>query len=181
MIDRRKRAALSAAVGLQLGALAIASAPAGAGTFNMQVENDRIANTDRHYTNGLRISYTLDPGEMPEFVEPSVNWLRNIGLDGSYRVGFVAGQSLFTPDAVTTPDLVRDDRPYAGWLYGGIAFHRSVRDTFGTVRTLDTIEINVGVVGPQALGEETQNTFHRYIDVVESAGWRNQLRFEPGV
>ncbi|MCA1854285.1 MAG: lipid A deacylase LpxR family protein, partial [Beggiatoa sp.] len=27
------------------------------GTFNLLVENDRFAGTDRHYTNGLQLSY----------------------------------------------------------------------------------------------------------------------------
>ena len=32
-----------------------------AGTFTMQAENDRIANTDRHYTHGTRLTWVVLP------------------------------------------------------------------------------------------------------------------------
>ncbi|MEL0021765.1 MAG: lipid A-modifier LpxR family protein, partial [Rickettsiales bacterium] len=33
------------------------------GTFTAQIENDRIANTDRHYTNGIRLAWVSDKAE----------------------------------------------------------------------------------------------------------------------
>ncbi len=51
------RTGLSVAVllGASLAAGAVAADPSG-DTYSVQWENDRIANTDRHYTNGFRLS-----------------------------------------------------------------------------------------------------------------------------
>ena len=75
------------------------------------------------------------------------------------------------------------DRPYAGWLYGGISAHAEARRTFAGIalQTLDTVEIDVGVVGPMALAEQGQNNFHDLIGVSRSNGWDHQLENEPGV
>jgi hypothetical protein len=39
----------------------------------------------------------------------------------------------------------------------------------------------LGVIGPAALAEESQNTVHRYRDMGEVKGWGHQLKNEPGV
>src|SRR3546814_20979967 len=44
-----------------------------------------------------------------------------------------------------------------------------------------SIQLEIGVVGPAALGEETQNTYHRISGVDESNGWDNQIENEPGI
>ena len=46
--------------------------------------------------------------------------------------------------------------------------------------TLDSVELNFGVVGPYALGEEVQNNYHDLIGVARSNGWDNQLNNELG-
>jgi hypothetical protein len=78
---------------------------------------------------------------------------------------------------------VTGDRPYAGWLYGGISAHAEASSSFAGIalKTLDTVELDVGIVGPMALGEEVQNGFHDLIGVSRSNGWDHQLENEPGV
>src|SRR3546814_10706131 len=90
---------------------------------------------------------------------------------------------MYTPEDTAARDLLVDDRPYAGWLYGAISVHAETRaDAPGTEPdTLDTVELQLGMVGPYAFGEEVQNAFHRLIDVAEAQGWDNQLDNEPGV
>lgn len=47
----------------------LVSFPVAAGTWTLNVENDRIANTDRHYTNGVRLGWVSeaeDGGNLPE-------------------------------------------------------------------------------------------------------------------
>jgi lipid A 3-O-deacylase len=46
---------------------------------------------------------------------------------------------------------------------------------------LDTIALDVGVVGPAAGGEFVQNNFHRLIGVDTANGWANQLYNEPTI
>ncbi len=99
------------------------------------------------------------------------------------RIGAAFGQSIFTPEDTSATTLVRNDRPYAGWLYGGISMHaetkRQKRSLF--TDTLDTLELDFGIVGPYALGRQVQNGVHELINVAKSNGWGNQLDNEPGI
>lgn len=153
-------------------------------TYTFQIENDRIANTDRHYTSGFRFSW------VSEAVDSDPQWAREI-LETIYpfadlregRIGAAFGQSIFTPENTSSRTLVTNDRPYAGWLYGGISAHAQTADIKNEIirDRLDTVELDVGIVGPYALGEQVQNGVHELINVAKSNGWDNQLDNEPGI
>jgi lipid A 3-O-deacylase len=98
-------------------------------------------------------------------------------------VGAAFGQSVFTPEDTSSSDLVRNDRPYAGWVYGGISVHADTRRTGSNPSpdTLDTVELDIGIVDPYALGRQVQNGVHELIGVAASNGWGHQLDNEPGV
>jgi len=152
-------------------------------TLTVLFENDLFRNTDRYYTNGVKISWISpdlthykDSGKLPDWSLPLIHRLPFVNEPGLQRnVSFSLGQKIFTPDDTKTETLIKDDRPYAGWLYFGTGFHNK------NVRRLDTIEVELGVIGPAALGEESQNTVHRYRGLGEAKGWRHQLKDEPGV
>ncbi len=172
-----------------LAAAWLASAPPATadGNYSLQFENDRIADTDRHYTTGMRASWVSDsksPGASPQWARNTLNWIyRQVNAQAEGRIGLAVGQSIFTPEDTAARAVVADDRPYAGWLYGGISLHAETTDTVSglAVDVLDTFELDVGVVGPLALAEEVQNNFHELIGVSRSNGWDNQLENEPGV
>ena len=44
---------------------------------------------------------------------------------------------------------------------------------------LDTLQVDLGLIGPAAGGEFVQNNFHRLIGVAQANGWANQLHNEP--
>ena len=44
---------------------------------------------------------------------------------------------------------------------------------------LDTVEIDVGMVGPAALGEPIQTKWHQLIGSPQPRGWGNQIPNEP--
>ncbi len=148
------------------------------GTFTFQLENDLFYGADRHYTNGIRLSWVSPPKD--HGVDP-IPWIQeflkraSFALNEDTRLGLALGQDMFTPEDRKRTDLIRNDRPYAGWLYGAMSLHTVTEE-----RILDTVELNIGVIGPHAFGEETQDLVHeiRLIDTFE--GWDNQLRDEPG-
>jgi lipid A 3-O-deacylase len=149
------------------------------GTFSIQVENDKIANTDRHYTNGFRMAWVSDRKEgMPDLIRDVLEFVSPSDLRGA-RYGFSFGQTIFTPNDTEATLLLRDDRPYASWLFVGASLHG---ESGGPVfDTLDTIEMTLGVVGPFALGRDVQNNFHSIFGIDEANGWDNQLDNEPAV
>ena len=79
---------------------------------------------------------------------------------------------------IPTRELVRDDRPYAAWLYHSLGYHIVV-DESSLV-----IEASGGIVGPWALGELLQNGWHDIMPggpVEHANGWAHQLHHEPGL
>lgn len=129
--------------------------------FTALEENDSLYfNSDKHYTQGLRLSY-LGPDVAAESAwNRPFDWLAGLAPifranapQRSRRYALFAGQSIFTPKETRVPDPDPRDRPYAGWLYLGTSL---LQESGGN--SLENLEIALGVVGPAALGEEVQNT-----------------------
>jgi hypothetical protein len=147
-------------------------------------ENDGLYfNSDKHYTQGFRLSY-LGPDVRPDsFWNGPFDLLGGIPTvfpggrrERSRRYALEFGQSIFTPKEISVRPPDPRDRPYAGWLYGGISF---LQDT--DRRILENFEIQAGLVGPGSLGKEVQNDFHQFIDIGQAQGWSSQLQNEPGI
>jgi lipid A 3-O-deacylase len=156
----------------------------GRGSFTVQFENDRIANTDRHYTHGTRFSWTSE-----EFEEPpeQASWLPDainpFDHDGTWRTAVAIGQNIYTPENIGETAMITTDRPYAGWLYAGFSLFNEKRppDNSTAWDSLNTIELDIGLVGPQTYAEDVQTMVHQYINVTRPSGWDHQLKNEPGL
>ena len=172
--------------GVVVGAAAARAADDESPTWVFQLENDfftQLTNTDRHYTNGVRLSRVSPPGDVPRWLGAMAAVPSNFGPGGepaSQRWAFSIGHSMFTPDDTDAVALVPDDRPYAAWLYFGFSVHSVYEGVEGAARQ-DVFSLEAGIVGPSALGEEIQNTWHNLIGVELSNGWDNQLKDEPGL
>ena len=152
------------------------AAAAHAGDFLFQLDNDKVVDTDRHYTNGVRIAYTMDtPFERVTKASQALASALLFQNCGDLRTGWVFGQDMYTPEDVDAYVPDPTDRPYAGWLYGGL----SGQQEFGNRQ--DTYEFNVGIIGPLAKAGQLQNAIHRAINVSVSRGWRSQIGHEIGV
>lgn len=158
------------------------------GSISAITENDKWAfrGEDRHYTNGLRLSWVSD---IVDTTGPSfgglawrlAQWLPTFNSAGEFRYGFSIGHNIYTPGDARQSARIPDDRPYAGWLYGGFALIQETRRAPAGADTLDTLEINLGIVGPGAGGRVVQNRWHNLLGVEEARGWSHQLPNEPGL
>lgn len=150
-------------------------------TLSIVSENDKyFAGTDRHYTNGFKLTWLgeTDLNESKQFVQTAariIPWMDPEHQDWRYKVGSVLGHDTFTPADTDTTTLLPNDRPYAGWLYGSILLHAQLANQ------LRLVELSFGIIGPSALGEQFQNSWHDVIKVPHAEGWANQLRDEPGL
>jgi hypothetical protein len=165
-------------------------------TITLQIENDFFtgpSNKDRHYSSGLRLNWLSPPikstpGWLTDFTDLSEGALAFLDSRQAgpvrRRIGISVGQSLYTPQdkgAVLPP---ANDRPYAAWLYAGFSLqtirYDANKDVPDPIRQ-DTWELALGIVGPAALGRQTQNGFHALIGAPKAHGWDSQLHNEPGV
>jgi hypothetical protein len=152
-------------------------------TFQLFYENDLFGDTDKYYTNAAQVTWLSpdlnqyrDDVRLPEWAIPVIRAIPFSGDTGSsHNVGFLLGQQIYTPSDIQTTSPGEMDRPYAGFLYGGLALHSK------TASVLDTLEIVLGVVGPSALGRVAQNTVHEIRDIPTAKGWDSQLHNEPAL
>ncbi len=154
-------------------ALALERPPEGS-EVQLFIENDLLARTDRYYTNGIKFG----GGMAFDLLQlPAAEFLRNLAPEagGTVHLGLFLGQNLYTPRAITVSQAQPLDRPWAAWLYlGGVA--QRARDN-----RLDTVEIDLGLVGPSALGREIQSGWHRLIGSPQPRGWQHQIPNEPAI
>ena len=141
----------------------------------MQLENDMVEHSDRHYTHGTRFSYLTPEDDIPDSVTAAVDALPLFDSSGRKRAAFILGQNMYTPSDITLRNPPTNDRPYAGWTYGGVGI---VSDTGSR---LDNLELDLGIVGPQSYAEDTQKFVHSVIGAKQPQGWSHQLKNEPGV
>jgi lipid A 3-O-deacylase len=180
-----------------------------AGKWIIAEENDVLAAKnpdDRAYTQGLRVSYQYFPGCEPDRLKKwgyaiadskLGNWL---GISTQADVGVMAttagiGQHMFTPNDISISELIADDRPYTGWLYGTLryefvdvtnssvmgAYNKSYFDGLVKGQRYHSFELQLGALGDASFADRTQIWFHKQIDAQKPMGWENQLDSEPGV
>ena len=157
--------------------------PNNSSTFSIFFENDLFGDTDQQYTNGVQLSWEstdltqyADAERLPHWMLPLIAQLPWINEPATQRnVGFSIGQKIFTPNNTQSSNLVANDRPYAGWLYGGLSF------TSKTANRMDRFEFQLGVIGPAAQAEQAQNFVHDLRDLAKTRGWSHQLENEPGL
>ena len=140
-------------------------------------ENDMLGGgTDEYYTSGVRASLLDLNAKVPDFIYKTADMIPLINLNGDTAITYSVGQNLYTPSDITVAAPQPKDRPYAAFLYGSAGL-TTLKDDH-----IDEVEMTLGVVGPAALGEQTQKFIHKNLsDSPEPQGWSHQLKNEPGI
>lgn len=161
---------------LTLTCLTLFSAPASAndhkGTLTLSLENDLFASSrDRHYTHGTEINYVSD-AYVPGWFRDLASWMPFYSPSDETRFSWSLGQQFFTPTDLQATAVQVDDRPYAGWLYTSLGLLTDHQDDG---RHVDSLELIIGIVGPDSGAESVQREVHQYIGSDVAQGWDNQL------
>jgi len=146
--------------------------------LSLSVENDVLGGgTDQFYTSGVRLTYFNVNTPVPLFVDSLAESVPTFDLNDTTSTFFTLGQNLYTPQDIEIRANQDDDRPWAAFLYGSVGLV-TLNDNH-----IDEFEMTLGVVGPEALGEQTQKFVHEHVTTSSPTpkGWSNQLDFEPGV
>lgn len=148
-------------------------------TFSFFFENDTFFDTDREYTNGIRVSMTYNNeksnyGRIEKLLEKTAEKAGIISAkDSKFAYSLSIGQNIYTPEKKEVTYLVEDERPYAGFTYvaAGIICK--------TKTQMNTLELMVGMVGPHSFAEDIQSEIHNTFDWEKPEGWKHQLKDEP--
>ncbi|HVR37915.1 MAG TPA: lipid A-modifier LpxR family protein, partial [Thermoanaerobaculia bacterium] len=159
--------------------------------FNSQTiywENDNFGigrKSDRFYTNGVKVTMGLTPSEWPSLSARAqtfrIDFCKKTPLCSPNQpvesLSVVFGQNFYTPQDITIPTPQPNDRPWAGWLYTGLAL--AIVDAPQKVQ--NTFEVQLGILGPGAGAGATQTYIHKDLGFSNHipAGWHNQLKNEP--
>lgn len=128
-----------------------------ADTFSASDENDFFGRwSDKYYTNHTRLSYTYEPQETPEA-----------------RYFFSVGQEIYTPKQRHAALPPTNDRPYAAFLYGSAGFSQN------NDHKMLAVELQIGILGPSALGKQIQRDYHKLIGADIYEGWDTQIKDQP--
>ncbi|MBB2145530.1 DUF2219 family protein [Pedobacter sp. LMG 31464] len=135
--------------------------------FGFKSDNDAYLfyGQDRYYTNGLFIYFrhATDQQKLGEKLEKV-----------TYEIS--AGQKMYNPISGYVPDPTKQDRPFAGYLYAG----GNVNFFYKNERILKA-GLEVGTVGPDALGEDAQKLLHDIVGFYTIDGWQYQIKNELAV
>jgi len=132
--------------------------------FGFKSDNDAYLfyGQDRYYTNGLFINFrhASDQRKLGPNLE-KVIW------------EFTAGQKMYNPITGSLPNPNRHDRPFAGYLFAG-----SSVNLFTKKESILKFGLELGTVGPDALGEDAQELLHKIVGFYEIRGWEYQIKNE---
>lgn len=112
---------------------------------------------DMYYTNGLELFYRF----LSKNDNPKIN---------KKITEFRIGQYIYNPRFINAEAVTINDRPFTGYL-----FAEAGRSFFYKSESVLKTDFQVGFMGPNALGKETQESFHHIIGYKEVFGWENQL------
>lgn len=147
--------------------------------ITLVIENDSIGfqGDDKNYTSGVSLNYFDVSAKMPIIAYKLADYIPTFAINDSSSVFYTFGQNLYTPSDITQSTQNPDDRPWAAHLYVAMGLVTATDDH------IDEVEASVGVVGPWALGKQTQTFVHKYIttDSPTPEGWSNQLNNEPAL
>ena len=131
-------------------------------------ENDSYLATgqDRYYTNGLFITFKR-ASKTKNYID-SLQFTKKIwnATIGQYMYNAQSGQ-------ITNINYV--DRPFAAYLYGGFALQY-----LNSKEHIKKFELQVGTIGPNALGLEAQEVIRKTFGFYDIKGWEFQVKNEIG-
>lgn len=135
------------------------------GYFHYMYENDLFTGTDRYYTQGSIVEFMH-----PVFAKSPINKILLKFNKADLFEHFISfRQDVFTPKSIRNKTLDSTDRPYAGTFF----FSQKIisKNTFEVLTT----SLDLGCLGPSALGEEMQKFIHKHTRNAEPIGWENQI------
>lgn len=121
------------------------------------------AQRDRYYTNGFFFTYRYLAKNKNENLEKKI-------------IEWEIGHEMYTPNKPIVISINEHDRPFAAYLYGSFGIKRAYKKN----RILNT-SLQLGVIGPNAFGQELQDFIHDIYGFKKAIGWKYQIKNALGL
>ena len=133
--------------------------------FGFISDNDLYTSSknDMYYTNGLEL--------FARFLSKNNNEKINKKI-----TEFRLGQYIYNPRYINEAAANNNNRPFTGYL-----FAEAGRSFFYNSESVLKTDFQLGFMGPNAFGRETQESFHHLIGYKNVYGWENQLHNALGI
>lgn len=137
--------------------------------FSFRYDNDFFSATDRYYTQGIVLG----------FINPVIRFspfscvLPRLSKRAKNYYGLHAEQDVFTPRSIRYMGgaVYYGERPFTAVFF----VSHSLTSIHTGKRLLLRTQLDLGIIGPEAKGEEEQKGIHKAINNIEPLGWENQL------
>jgi hypothetical protein len=129
--------------------------------ISLVTDNDLYTSTinDRYYTSGIFLSYRyLSSKKKKKSLEKKI-------------LEWQIGHKMYTPFKSIVASVVEHDRPFASYLFGSFGMNRIYKNNSNFKTTLQ-----IGVLGPNALGKELQDFIHDIYGFKKAVGWKYQIK-----
>jgi lipid A 3-O-deacylase len=153
--------------------------------LSLNYDNDFFCATDRYYTQGIKFN----------FIHPVIKYspftflLLKFKKSNLNYYGLHIEQDVFTPRSIryNGGQVYYGERPFTAVFF----VSHSLNSFVSNKRILLQTQLDIGIIGPDAKGEEEQKGIHRALDNIQPQGWQNQLsgdyiinyrlKFEKGI
>ncbi|WP_435262216.1 lipid A deacylase LpxR family protein [Tenacibaculum sp. nBUS_03] len=128
--------------------------------FSFSNDNDLYISLsqDRYYTNGMFFTYRFLSNLSNKKVEKKIYELQ-------------IGHRMYTPFKATVQTRGQQDRPFASYLFGAFGINYFFKKSSILKNSLE-----IGIIGPAALGRELQDFIHDIYGFRKAIGWKYQIK-----
>jgi len=131
--------------------------------LQVQLSNDKLADDDKYFTNGLYFDYRRNLTKDFIITKTSENKIQlNVGL----------GNEIYSPTSVSSVSTDAFDRPFAGWLFGKIEVG-SIKEKSAFYLAFET-----GITGEESLAGDFQVGLHDFFGIDSRPTWLEQIEFK---
>lgn len=137
--------------------------------FSLNYDNDFFSATDRYYTQGIRLSFIHGAIRHSPFSYALIPLSKN----AKNYYGLHVQQDVFTPVSIRYNGgaIYYGERPFTAVFF----ISHSLSSINTEKKLLLRSQLDLGILGPHAKGEEEQKGIHKAINNIEPLGWENQL------
>ncbi len=134
--------------------------------FRINYDNDYFSKSDDNYTQGIDFELAL-----PVFKHNPFNYIL-IKPDNKYLNYGISIESIaYTPNTISSPDIQFGDRPFSSVLF----LKNFLVSKNPDKNSRFSVSVSLGIIGPDALGEEGQVAIHKATGTWLPKGWKNQI------